>query len=184
MDMKRLVTGLELVGFDLESGLRGRRRAGLALVASLPLMLLLSSCGSDETPDAADTAPPTETPAQAAPPTSPPAVHPDDVGAEIVSGRLPDGYPSDLPQPPSAEPGRALLIPGKGGLITFQSTEPPQAVVDHFKKALPEQGWNVETAADEPMRSVIKATKDSRSVNVIVNGSPGGSEIAITIEGA
>ena len=181
MDIKRLVTGLELVGFDLESGLRGRRRAGLALVASLPLMLLLSSCGSDETPGAADTAPPTETPAQAAPPTSPPA---DDVGAEIVSGRLPDGYPSDLPQPPSAEPGRAMLIPGKGGLIIFESTESPQAVMDHLKKALPEQGWNVETAADEPMRSVIKATKDSRSVNVIVNGSPGGSEIAITIEGA
>ena len=54
-------------------------------------------------------------------------------------------------------------------------------MTDHFKKSLPEQGWEVASATDDPKRSVIKATKDTRSVDVSVSKSAKGDGTAVVV---
>jgi hypothetical protein len=162
------------------SGSAGRRRTGFAIGAALPLALLLA-CGGDETPATpGETAPPAAaaTPPAAQQPT--PAKAPRE-GVSVATGEIPKGYPEDLPQPPSATPQTSMMVEGKGGLITFLSTESTEAVSEFFKTSLPEQGWQVAEVSGGPVRSVIKATKDSRSVEVTVGKSPKADGTAVMV---
>jgi hypothetical protein len=159
----------------------GRSRTGLAIGAALPLAILLA-CGGEEAPTATtETTPPPA--ASATPPaaTPPGAAKAPREGLSVATGELPKGYPEDLPQPPAAEPQTSMMIEGQGGLITFLSTESTESVAEHFKKSLPEQGWQVAEVSGGPARSVIKATKDSRAVDVTVGKSPKGDGTAVVV---
>ena len=163
---------------DLGVGFGGWRRTGIEFGTALLLVLLLA-CGGEEAPSPADTTPPA--PAATPEPASPPAAAMPSRDVEIATGELPKDYPADLPQPPSAAPQTSMLVPGQGGLITFTSSETSEAVVDHFKKTLPEQGWDVAGVTDEPTRSLIKATKDTRAVDVSVRNSPTGDGTIVVV---
>jgi hypothetical protein len=159
-------------------------RAAFAIGAALPLAILLA-CGGEEAPPA-----PTESATPPAPvakvqPGMPPAKAPKRKpaeGVEVLKGELPAAYPADLPQPPSAEPETSLMVEGKGGIVSFKSTESTEAVAAHFKKSLPEQGWEVISTSGDAARSLIKATKDNRAVNVTVAKAPSGTGSSVMVQ--
>jgi hypothetical protein len=167
-------------GLGVGRGVGRHRRAGIAIVACLPLALLLGCGGGDEQPAPPDGAPPAPAAPVETPEPAPSAAKPANK-VQVVTGEVPKNYPTDLPQPPSATAQTSMVLPGEAGLITFLSTESIQVVADHFKQGLPEQGWQIAETTDEPTGSIIKATKDTRSVDVSVKDSPKGDGTTVTV---
>ena len=170
-------------------------RAAVA-VLSLTMLFVAAGCGSDagdegasDTPAAAPQAT-TATPARDLPTPEPgkrdvvmEAPGGAEAKASIATGELPDGYPSDLPTPPDATPAQSMLIPGHGGLVTFTTDASPNDVRDHYRQALPGEGWNIAEDSAVAQRTTIRATKDDRTANVMITPGGQGSEVAIAIDG-
>jgi hypothetical protein len=95
------------------------------------------------------------------------------VRPEVVTGELPDGYPTDIPPPPGAKPGTAIVVPGQSGLVSFTSDSSREDVFAHFKSELEAQGWSVESDENEK-RVLVKAVKGDRKTSINIPHDPRG----------
>jgi hypothetical protein len=159
--------------------IRSVARVGAA-IASLSLVL---ACGGEESPTPAPSPEPTAAepavPATPAPPTpsaEAPAPGPD--AGTVTEGVIPEGYPSDIPVYPGADPGPAMTMPGLGVFATFESDDATDAILAHFRSELGNNGWAVQDSADG---TGVDGTKEGRSVQVRVRTAESGrSEIAVS----
>ncbi len=161
--------------------------------AVIALVVVALACGKKE-----ETAPPAAAPAaqpgieqHAAPapgaptaPATPPAEgdaapSPDDLGGTATEGVIPEGYPSDVPVYPGADPGPAMSMPGLGVFVTFESDDAVDAILTHYRSELANNGWSVQDSADG---NGVDGTKDGRSVQVRARQDENGrSEIAVSV---
>jgi hypothetical protein len=169
----------------LDSGrtLSTRGRWLVVLACSAALLSTLACGGGDESAEEESAASPMPKIEKGTREITLPGTEGDPVRAVVAAGELPEGYPSDLPPPAGSEPMNAMIIPGQGGLVTFQSKESREDVYEHWKKELPDQGWDIETEEDS-LRYMIRASKSGRTAMVTVASPQGGTEFAVTFEGS
>ena len=159
--------------------IRSVARVGAA-IASLSLVL---ACGGEESPAPAPAPEPTaadpavpSTPAPPTPSAEAPAPGPDT--GVVTEGVIPEGYPSDIPVYPGADPGPAMAMPG-GVFVTFESDDTVEAILAHYRAELANNGWTVQ---DSPDGTGVDGTKDGRSVQVRARTAESGrSEIAVSV---
>jgi hypothetical protein len=176
-----------------------RRRIGsLARACSrggavIALGAVALACGKQESPPSAAAPAPQPgiaqpaAPAPAAPtaPATPPAEgdaaapSADDLGGTATEGVIPEGYPSDVPVYPGADPGPAMSMPGLGVFVTFESDDKVEAILTHYRSELANNGWAVQ---DSPDGNGVDGTKEGRSVQVRARQDENGrSEIAVSV---
>jgi len=104
--------------------------------------------------------------------------------AQILQGKLPEGFPSDFPLYPDAKTKSSIMVRDKA-LVVLSSAAPMADVLALYREQLPSQGWTVD-AVNEIHRGAqvsVKAHKGLR--NVTVNLGPdkagGGTEIGVAI---
>lgn len=160
------------------------RIAGIALAAACAaLWIAATGCGGGEEPTESGT------PAAAAPEKGSRQVTLPSGGEElqvanVTAGEMPGDFPDDIPTPEGAEPQMSMFIPGQGGMAVFLSSAPRNDLSDFFAQGLAGEGWDVDDPSEEEIRTVIKASKGSRTANVIVADGPDGSEIMVSVEGS
>jgi hypothetical protein len=129
-----------------------------------------------ETPQAA--------PETAAPGTAVPAPEEGDGRVPDVvttEGSIPEGFPKDVPVYPGSEIGSSMTTPGLGVFSTFESDDPVDTIVSHYRSELTKSGWSV---VDSPDGDGVDGTKDKRTVQVRARKNPDkGTEIAIHVTG-
>lgn len=162
----------------------GPTRFAVVAVAALWVGGFALACGPDEAPEPAPE--PVEEPAVAPPAPegeAPPA--PGAADAEVApeafasEGVIPEGYPSDVPLYPGADPGPAMTMPGLGVFATFESDDPVDAILAHFRGELTKGGWAVQDSSE----GGVDATKEGREVQVRARPNDSGrSEIAVNIQ--
>lgn len=155
-------------------------RSALALACATVLLSALACGGGDEAADSAAT-PSAEKQGSELDLSGGAKKTP--VKATISTGELPEGYPSDIPLPAGAKPGRGLVIPNKSGLVTFQTSSSREDIFSYYKTELPKQGWSVESEQDG-LRSLVRGTKGDRKANVTISSGANGTEFAVTFEGS
>jgi hypothetical protein len=102
-----------------------------------------------------------------------------DAGGTVTEGVIPEGYPSDLPVYPGADPGPAMTMPGHGLFATFETDDTVEAILTHFRAELASNGWSVQ---DTPDGTGLDGTKEGRSVQVRARTAESGrSEIAVSV---
>jgi len=70
-----------------------------------------------------------------------------------------------------------------GPVITYNSPDSPQAVVDWYHTTLGTQGWRIEQTIDSPFLKLLSVYKDGESKKIAVNlADNGGSMIIISEE--
>jgi hypothetical protein len=157
--------------------------------AAITLAAVAFACGREESkptaaptpePEAAQPAAPVPAPAAPTPAAEIPApATPAPQGEAVATdGVIPEGYPSDIPVYPGAEPGPAMSTPGLGVFATFESDDTVEAILAHYRTELANSGWAVQ---DTPDGGGIDGTKQGRSVQVRARTAENGrSEIAVS----
>jgi len=153
--------------------IRAHSIASLAAVALLGAGLALA-CGREE-PAATTSSSPSN--AESAQPAAPATTETQREDVQVFEGAVPDGYPSDVPIYPTSEPDGAMAIPGLGMFATFQSDDPVEKILEHFRSGFEENGWTVEASMDDG----VDVKKGDRTVEVRVRPRNGRSEIAVNI---
>lgn len=159
------------------------------LVCAIALASLAVACGDNEPSTSEPAAAPVE-PGAAAPaapaPAPPVAATPDaaeeDFGDPIVTeGVIPEGFPKDVPIYPGANIGSSISGPGLGVFVTFDTDDPVDAILAHYRSELAKGGWSVvDTAGGDG----LDATKEQRTVQVRARPNEeqqDRTEIAVTI---
>jgi hypothetical protein len=144
-------------------------RTGL-LVCAVALGALALACGKDESATPEPAAAPAETPQTApAPGAVPPAAGaPEQSGEEggdatVAEGVIPDSFPSDVPLYPGATVGASMTTPGLGVFATFETDDPVDAILAHYRGELAKGGWSVTDTAEG---DGVDGSKGNRSVQV------------------
>lgn len=75
--------------------------------------------------------------------------------------KLPDGWPSSVPQYPGATITNSMTTP-QGKMIMMQSSDPPQKVHDFYKNAL--KGMKLETDVDSQHVSYVMSFKEGSKI--------------------
>jgi hypothetical protein len=167
--------------------IRSLSRVWARRVAVIALGPLAFACGGEESappaaapsPEAAIEQPATPAPEPGAPPATATTPAPDP-GGIATDGVIPEGYPSDIPVYPGADPGPAMTMPGLGLFVTFESDDTPEAILTHFRTELANNGWAVQDSADG---DGVDGTKEGRSVQVRARTAESGrSEIAVSVD--
>jgi hypothetical protein len=138
------------------------------------LATILTSCAEERSP--------AENPPEAAPAASAtiPAVQRSDV--EIPeTGNLPSDFPSDVPIFPGAVPHHSLSILGDSMMVTFTIDSLSDDVYDFYETHLTIHGWTVSEREKGAHR--VRATKDTRSISVMIMATGASTEIMVAIEG-
>ena len=164
-----------------------------ACIVGLLGMSVALGCGSSDEPTAAT---PTETPTPAAGADAPKKRSPEVIAAkraeaggdaQITRGELPEGFPSDVPMFPDAQPKTSMMV-GSSGLVVLTSNAALSDVLTHFREQLPSQGWTVDSVSEAAggTKATVKAHKDARSATVSLNQAKGGTgtEIGISLKGS
>jgi hypothetical protein len=155
-------------------------------VCALFLVSIASSCGKDESANPAPAATPAETP-QAAPATPvPPAAgaptQPSDEGdtpAVVTEGAIPEGFPNDIPVYPGATIGSSMTTPGLGVFATFETDDPVETILTHYRGELAKSGWSL---TDSAQGDGLDGTKDNRMLMLRARkGDDNRTEIAINV---
>jgi hypothetical protein len=159
------------------------RILAVASAAALSLLLVSACGGGDDTGSASDAGTPTANTVPApsadtapAAPTRPPV--------PVTQNEIPSDFPEDIPTFPTAKPETSVLIPGKGGLVTFSSASEVAEIISFYKQALEEQGWTIENVNEADLRTRITATKDGRTTDVVAARNDESTEILLSIQEA
>jgi hypothetical protein len=99
------------------------------------------------------------------------------IGGEVD---VPDEFPEDVPIFPGSTPMASLSAPD-GFIVTFKSTEEQQVIFDFYKSKLSAGGWEIVENAMGGNQLTIDASKDDRTVSVIVAGRTGDSRVSVII---
>ncbi len=107
-----------------------------------------------------------------------------EMDAELAgAGKLPDSFPDDVPVFPGAQSAGGLAVGGEGlaaALVTESATD---AVVSFYSEELVARGW---TLGAEPRDSLqadrISASKDDRTLWVVVSDGSGGAQIFLALD--
>jgi hypothetical protein len=88
-----------------------------------------------------------------------------------ISSGLPNDYPSDIPQPKN---GKCLgnLSSSEGTVVTFETNEPFNDIVNQYKEELKNNGYKEETSGvitTEGKMYMASYKKDGKEVSVIIN---------------
>jgi len=106
--------------------------------------------------------------------------------AQITQGSLPQGFPTDMPMFPDAQPKTSMMVQGEGLTVLDSPSQMPD-VLAHYREQLPAQGWTVDSVKEVAggSKAVLKAHKDMRSATISINQAPGGgTEIGIGLKGS
>ena len=159
------------------------RILAVASAADLSLLLVSACGGGDDAGSASDAGTPSATTVPApsadtapAAPTRPPV--------PITQNEIPSDLPEDIPTFPTAKPETSVLIPGKGGLVTFSSASEVAEIISFYKTALEAQGWTIENVNEANLRTRITATKDGRTTDVVAARNDESTEILLSIQEA
>ncbi len=107
--------------------------------------------------------------------------------ASTTEGKLPDGFPSDVPiyQPSTIKSGVAVEAKGKKQfMVGLQSSDAQKAVYDWYKSEIAKAGWELDTAGQyTQMGGVLAAKKGDQQLAVTVGpGSEGAAtDVFITV---
>jgi hypothetical protein len=162
------------------------------IVGLIGLFVALGCGSSDEETAATPTATPTPAEGADAPKKRSPEViaakRAEQAGnAQIAQGSLPDGFPTDLPMFPDAQPKTSMMV-GNSGLVVLTSNASLSDVLTHFREQLPSQGWTVDSVSEAAggTKATVKAHKDARTATVSLNQAKGGTgtEIGISLKGS
>jgi hypothetical protein len=155
----------------------------VATATVLSLLFAVACGGGDDSKPAGEAAPPTAGPeipqgeTQIQMPTSDGTP---ELGT-ITQGEIPKDLPADIPTFPSAKAATSMLIPGRGGLVTFSSDSDVADIVSFYKDALPEQGWKIENVSEADLRTRITATKEGRKTDIVAARNGDSTEILISL---
>jgi len=93
---------------------------------------------------------------------------------------LPIDFPKDVPVPVGAKPTSVTTV-GPMTMVSLESTAPADDVLDFYKKSLPVNGWQIEATAAGKLGSSIGATKQKRTLNVMVGKGEEKTTIRLTV---
>lgn len=93
------------------------------------------------------------------------------IGDLGISSGLPDDYPSDIPQPKN---GKCLgyLTSSEGTVVTFETEEPFNDIVNQYKEELTNNGYKEEASgvlSTEGKMYMATYKKDGKDLSVILN---------------
>jgi hypothetical protein len=161
------------------------RILAVASAAALSLLLVSACGGGDDAGSASDAGTPTAdtVPAPSAG-TAPAPAAPTRPPVPVTQNEIPSDFPEDIPTFPTAKPETSVLIPGKGGLVTFSSASEVAEIISFYKQALEEQGWTIENVNEADLRTRITATKDGRTTDVVAARNDESTEILLSIQEA
>ena len=156
-------------------------RIRVAGIAPL-IVVVFCACGSEETAPAGTPTPEkrVEDVGRPAVPTKQPdvAVEKAEIGE---AGELPSSFPSDLPTFPGASSTGSMALGDGPALVVFSSSASPADVFSFYREQLPQNGWRIDSEADDQSR--ITASKGTRSASIRINRSRGATEIGVVFEG-
>jgi hypothetical protein len=107
--------------------------------------------------------------------------------ASIGSGKVPDGFPTDVPV--YQGPVTMGYKQDQGGkvayYVTLETPDPAKTVVDWYEKQLTDQGWTKkdrnDATAGSGETSIFSAEKDTRVANVAAVTANGKTNVTITV---
>jgi hypothetical protein len=90
--------------------------------------------------------------------------------------------PEDIPVPDNAED---LQVVGFMGMITFSSSDSPEAVADYYQAEMPNNGWTESSVDEMGGMYSLEYTKGDRTASLLINpdSETGQTSVLITIEG-
>ncbi len=93
---------------------------------------------------------------------------------------VPEAFPKDLPLYPDAKVMGSMLA-GGGGMITLQSGDDPDEVVDFYREKLVDEGWTISAEMDLGEQRVLAVEKEGRNGAVQVSREGSDTTILVTI---
>ena len=93
-----------------------------------------------------------------------------------------EGKDQGIPVFPGATAAAAMWIPGEASMSSYTTDTSAGDVFEYYVEELEAQGWSI-TKKNEDKLS-IKATKGDKKASFKINGTRGGTEIAVILEGA
>ncbi|MBN1589652.1 MAG: hypothetical protein JW888_09065 [Pirellulales bacterium] len=81
---------------------------------------------------------------------------------------LPANFPKDVPIPSKAKPVSNATM-GQVTTVALESTKPLAEIVTFYEVGLKKNGWKIEGSGNTPMGSFMGATKQKRSLNVMIS---------------
>jgi len=153
------------------------------LVLLIPVFLLILAlplgCGPSPVPETSDTGEAAATQQENQPGAT--ATGPKDgkTEADRADVSLPADFPNDVPIPPKAKP-TATNKTARMTSVTLETAEPVSEVVAFYQTALDARGWEVQASTGTANGAVIGATKQNRTLNVMVRKGP--TDTIITLD--
>jgi hypothetical protein len=96
------------------------------------------------------------------------------------NARIPDGFPEDVPVYPDAKVMGGMAA-GGGGMVTLQSEDDPDEVVDFYREKLVEEGWSLGPPMDLMGQRVLPFEKGDRNGAVQVSREESETTILLTV---
>lgn len=85
---------------------------------------------------------------------------------------------SSLPDLPT--PANITNKSQMGPIITFTSPEKAKSVVDFYRKALPDNGWTINTESGAGGLFTLNASKENQTVQILITSKDGGCDVVVT----
>ncbi len=99
------------------------------------------------------------------------------------AGKVPSGFPDDVPVYPNAESAGGLAVGGEGAAVAFVTPDDAGVVFAFYTRALEAQGWELDTRSMEPgLQDRLSAVKDSRTLWITISQAVDGSQILVAMQ--
>jgi hypothetical protein len=96
------------------------------------------------------------------------------------NARIPDGFPEDVPVYPDARVMGGMAA-GGGGMVTLQTEDDPEEVVDFYREKLVEEGWSLGPPMELMGQRVLPFEKGDRNGAVQISREESETTILLTI---
>jgi hypothetical protein len=94
---------------------------------------------------------------------------------------LPSSFPTDVPVYPGARPTGNVAAGGRGALVTFESSDPPQKIFGFYRDGLTSLDWTIDSEVSFGGQGVLTASKDDRTASVAIVGAGSATQIVVTV---
>lgn len=107
-----------------------------------------------------------------------------EVDAELAgAGNLPESFPDDVPVFPGAQSAGGLAVGGEGLAAALVTESAAEAVVSFYVEELVARGWTLGAEPRDALQSDrISASKDDRTLWVVVSDAAGGAQIFLALD--
>ena len=105
------------------------------------------------------------------------------IGELAGDGKIPHGFPKDVPVYPNSVSAGGLAVGGEGAVVALVTQADVADVYSFYARELSVRGWSLDEGLSSPgQQEKITATKDARTLWLTISSSPAGAQIFLAVE--